>query len=214
MKMILIIWAGFFSAYLYMDKFVFRGQLGTLFRRGWCQLLGGWLAPFRRWKPHHKQIIPENTLLPQEPVESLSDDNLVVRKRYVSGQRVPAGDIGPKSESTAADNNTFAPATKADAEPEVLEWRAPSFQKKEAPKPPRKVPPPRWEDEDFAMTTTVVHNEESGEEEIVQVPDSEQIRREVAARLEAIEDAEILAAIVASEAEKYDVEHFETSTYR
>lgn len=202
--------AGFVSSYLYVDKFLFRGQLGRLFRDGWRQYLRGWLHALVPGLRHRKST-PAAPAVGPEVVSLPAEYDLTERKRYVSCQRVPAGDIGPKTESKAEGNDTFAPTTDTAPEPEVTEWRAPSFQKKGPPRGSAGTPQ-RWEDERFAEAE-YDPREESEEFEIADIPDMEQMRREVAEMLEQIQDEQMRAALEPTDEEKYGIEPFDTGTY-
>ena len=88
---------GSLSTYLYVDKFLFKGKLAQLFFDGWRSLLREWFGPILRFScrssPEQPLASPE-----QEVISTLTDDNLVEKKRYVSRQKEPTGDIGPKRE--------------------------------------------------------------------------------------------------------------------
>ena len=113
MKTILIILLGSLSTYLYVDKFLFKGKLAQLFFDGWRSLLREWFGPILRFScrssPEQPLASPE-----QEVISTLTDDNLVEKKRYVSRQKEPTGDIGPKREPKTAGDDTFAATTKVE----------------------------------------------------------------------------------------------------
>ena len=142
MKTILIILLGSLSTYLYVDKFLFKGKLAQLFFDGWRSLLREWFGPILRFScrssPEQPLASPE-----QEVISTLTDDNLVEKKRYVSRQKEPTGDIGPKREPKTAGDDTFAATTKVEQEPRIMEWRAPAFQRTQTPRPAEKKQPQR-----------------------------------------------------------------------
>lgn len=162
MKTILIILLGSLSTYLYVDKFLFKGKLAQLFFDGWRSLLREWFGPILRFScrssPEQPLASPE-----QEVISTLTDDNLVEKKRYVSRQKEPTGDIGPKREPKTAGDDTFAATTKVEQEPRIMEWRAPAFQRTQTPRPAEKKQPQRWEDKGFAAARFVPVNGGDGE---------------------------------------------------
>ena len=161
---------GSLSTYLYVDKFLFKGKLAQLFFDGWRSLLREWFGPILRFScrssPEQPLASPE-----QEVISTLTDDNLVEKKRYVSRQKEPTGDIGPKREPKTAGDDTFAATTKVEQEPRIMEWRAPAFQRTQTPRPAEKKQPQRWEDKGFAAARFVPVNGGDGEEEIIEIID-------------------------------------------
>lgn len=197
---------GMFLFYLYADKFLFRGELAHLFIEGWRQLL-----PFTR------RFCRRRPAAPQVP-ESVSDRGaadalLVERKRYVSGQRMPAGAKVLKAASNDSEDDIFASAPQADGGPEVFEWRAPEFLQRK-PSGAAVKRSPRWEDKGFACAHFVPGSDGAEEPELVEIPDMEQIRREVASTLERIRDAELRAELEPTDEERYGIEHFDADTFR
>lgn len=132
MKTILIILLGSLSTYLYVDKFLFKGKLAQLFFDGWRSLLREWFGPILRFScrssPEQPLASPE-----QEVISTLTDDNLVEKKRYVSRQKEPTGDIGPKREPKTAGDDTFAATTKVEQEPRIMEGGLRPFRERRHP---------------------------------------------------------------------------------
>lgn len=212
MKTILIILLGSLSTYLYVDKFLFKGKLAQLFFDGWRSLLREWFGPILRFScrssPEQPLASPE-----QEVISTLTDDNLVEKKRYVSRQKEPTGDIGPKREPKTAGDDTFAATTKVEQEPRIMEWRAPAFQRTQTPRPAEKKQPQRWEDKGFAAARFVPVNGGDGEEEIIEIIDEEQIRREVAEQLELAQADEQRDLLEPTNEEKYGIDNFDAGAY-
>lgn len=165
MRDILFTFLGLGTAYLYLDKFLFRGHLGSLFVEGWRHLLH---LPRRR-KGSSSEASPSVTL----PASDSSDGQLIERKVYTSCQRVPEGDMAAKTASNASAGDNFDTAKASDTE----EWTAASFRKKQELKTALAGPPIDWDDHEFAI------------EEIA--ADTERIRQEVDAALGSMYDAQL-----------------------
>ena len=99
MRDILFTFLGLGTAYLYLDKFLFRGHLGSLFVEGWRHLLH---LPRRR-KGSSSEASPPVTL----PAADSSDGQLIERKVYTSCQRVPESDMAAKTASNASAGDNF-----------------------------------------------------------------------------------------------------------
>lgn len=199
---------GMFLFYLYADKFLFRGKLAHLFVEGWRQLL-----PFTRRSYRRRPVAPQASVSESVSARGAADDLLVERKRYVSGLRMPAGAKAPETASNDSEDDTFASAPQADGGSEVFEWRAPEFLQQKPPGPIAKRPP-RWEDKGFACAHFVPGSDGDEEPELVEIPDMEQIRREVASTLEMIRDAELRAELEPTDEERYGIEHFDADTFK
>lgn len=199
---------GMFLIYLYVDKFLFRGKLAHLFIEGWRQLL-----PFTRRFCRRRPAVPQAPVPESVLDRGATDALLVERKRYVSGQRMPAGAKVPETVSNDSEDDTFVSAPQADGGPEVFEWRAPEFLQRKPPGAGAKGMP-HWEDKGFACAHFVPGSDGDEEPELVEIPDMEQIRREVASTLEMIRDAELRAELEPTDEEKYGIDHFDADTFR
>lgn len=160
MKDILFTFLGLGTAYLYLDKFLFRGHLGSLFVEGWQHLLR---LPRRR-KGSSSEASPAVTL----PSADSSDGQLIERKVYTSCQRVPEGDMAAKTASNASAGDNFDDGNSPRGGSVVETWSAESF---------RGIS--QWNDEGFALN----ENQES-------LSDTERIRQEVQQALSRIPDEE------------------------
>ena len=90
-----------------------------------------------------------------------------------------------------------------------MEWRAPAFQRTQTPRPAEKKQPQRWEDKGFAAARFVPVNGGDGEEEIIEIIDEEQIRREVAEQLELAQADEQRDLLEPTDEEKYGIDNFD-----
>lgn len=160
MRDILFTFLGLGTAYLYLDKFLFRGHLGSLFIEGWRHLLH---LPRRR-KGVLSATSPE---VPQPAMES-SDERLIERKVYTSGLRVPEGDTTTKTASNVSAEDNFDHGNNPQGGPVIETWSAESF---------RSIA--QWNDEGFALN----ENQEN-------LSDTERIRQEVQQALSRIPDEE------------------------
>ena len=149
MRDILFTFLGLGTAYLYLDKFLFRGHLGSLFVEGWRHLLH---LPRRR-KGSSSEASPPVTL----PAADSSDGQLIERKVYTSCQRVPESDMAAKTASNASAGDNFEDGNSPRGGSVVETWSAESF---------RGIS--QWNDEGFALN----ENQES-------LSDTERIRQEV-----------------------------------
>ncbi len=186
--------------FLYVDRFLFEGELARLFMEGWRQIL------------HREKKSGPAASAPAIPI---SAEKLVLRKEYTEGTERQQGEQAPENESTNEGNTIFTSATEASAQPEILEWRDPTYfsdtpsKKSSVPYMDADSKSLRWEDDDFAGRVSAVDMPES---ELSF--ETERIRREVAASLEdwRIEETRIETEMSAEEA--YDVETFDVDTYR
>ncbi len=94
-----------------------------------------------------------------------------------------------------------------------MEWRAPAFQRTQTPRPAEKKQPQRWEDKGFAAARFVPVNGGDGEEEIIEIIDEEQIRREVAEQLELAQADEQRDLLEPTDEEKYGIDNFDAGAY-
>lgn len=186
--------------FLYIHYFLFRGELAHLFVRGWRELM----------HIGSKEATPPTVSSAAAPVLA---EGLVVCKEYVEGMERQAGEPGPKNEPTHERITTFTTAKEASAQPEVLEWRDPTYFSDLPPDKPLKTAtdivskPMQWEDENFAG-----HPPTDGIAEADLSFQTEQIEREVAASLDwKIEEVRIemeMSAEEASDVEAFDVDAF------
>lgn len=183
-------------AYLYLDRFLFGGRLGALFLEGWRERLH---LPSRRREAPAAQVPP--------PVPEAGD--LVETKVYDSGQRVPEGDKREETEPKADGGDTFALPEGKTAEDETTEWRDESFGRRVT----RQQTPQRWEDPGFSGRF-IGRDDESGEEEILPVVDPEQVRREVAASLQAVLEEQAREEFRPTAEELNELEHFDMDAFR
>lgn len=184
------------GAYLYLDRFLFGGGLGGLFLEGWRERLR---LPSRR----------KETSAAQVPSSVPGADDLVETKVYVSGQRVPEGDKREETESKSDGDDTFAlPEGKA-AEDETTEWRDESFGRKIT----ERYAPQRWEDPGFSGRF-IQRDDGSGEVDILPVADPEQVRREVAASLQAVLDEQARDEFRPTEEELSELGNFDVDAFR
>lgn len=160
MRDILFTFLGLGTAYLYLDKFLFRGHLGSLFVEGWRHLLH---LPRRR-KDSSSEASPAVTL----PAADSSDGQLIERKVYTSCQRVPESDMAAKTASNASAGDNFEDGNSPRGGSVVETWSAESF---------RGIS--QWNDEGFALN----ENQES-------LSDTERIRQEVQQALSRIPNEE------------------------
>lgn len=209
------------AAYLWVDKFLFRGELARLFAEGWARRLRTLVRLLRRAaRP------PSEVPTPAMPEHG----ELVPRKAYFPSSTAPAGASDPKAVSKAAGDATFVVPPASEADPEVLEWRAPEYSHTEPPaRPASPVPPaitspnaprtpPLWDDEGFSTGRFIPHDDESGEGEWLAEYDPEKIQREVMAALEQFEqqtaEQELFHDEPPTDHEQYEVEHFNAAAYK
>lgn len=183
-------------AYLYLDRFLFGGRLGAQFLEGWRELLR---LPSRRREAPAAQVPP--------PVSGAGD--LIETKVYDSGQRVPEGDKREETEPKADGGDTFAlPEGKTEAD-ETTEWRDESFGRKIT----ERYAPQRWEDPGFSGRF-IQRDDGSGEVDILPVADPEQVRREVAASLQAVLDEQARDEFRPTEEELSELGNFDVDAFR
>ena len=196
MREILCTLALLLGLYLYLDKFLFGGRLGLLFLEGWRALLHLGPRGVRR-----KEV-------PEAPPAAEAEE-LVERKVYAHGQRVPEGDKREETEPKTDGGDTFASPEGKTEEDEMTEWRDESFG--------RKVPAgqtfQRWEDPGFSGRF-IQRDDESGETDILPVVDPEQVRREVAASMQAVLEEEAREEFRPTEEELSELEHFDLNAFR
>lgn len=209
------------AAYLWVDKFLFRGELARLFAEGWARRL----RTLVRRLPRQATRPPSELTTPAMPEHG----ELVPRKAYFPSSTAPAGASDPKAVSKAAGDVTFVVPPASEVEPEVLEWRAPEYSHTEPPEHPASpVPPatttlnpprtpPLWDDEGFSTGRFIPHDDESGEGEWLVEYDPEKIQREVMAALEQFEQQTVEQFIQddpPADHEQYEVEHFDAAAYK
>lgn len=198
MSTLLVLLLGIF---LYMDRFLFRGELARLFVQGWQQIV--------HFQP--RKAVPPAASCPAVPVSS---EELVLRKEYTEGMERQAGEQSLKYEPSGDENITFTSRTEASAQPEVLEWRDPTYfsdppsTKLSASHADTHSQSPRWEDDDFAGG---IHSSNMLEAEISL--QTEQIQREVAASLENWKIDEYRVEMEMSREEASDVDAFDMDAY-
>lgn len=203
------------GAYLWADKFLFRGELAHLFRRGWAE----------RLKPLTRHFAGRDAVPSPELSSEVPDaGELVPRKAYFPTPSAPQDASDPQAVSNASGDATFV----APPEPEMLEWRAPEFGFREkdrgpdnpaatataTPAPEPSKQPLMWGDAGFSSRRFIPRDDETGEGDWIEVYDPEQIRREVAAALEGIGSQTPAVELAPSDEEEYQVEHFDAGAYR
>lgn len=87
------------------------------------------------------------------------------------------------------------------------------FRERRHPRPAEKKQPQRWEDKGFAAARFVPVNGGDGEEEIIEIIDEEQIRREVAEQLELAQADEQRDLLEPTDEEKYGIDNFDAGAY-
>lgn len=199
MREILCTLALLLGLYLYLDKFLFGGRLGMLFLEGWRALLH--LEP----RSVRRQEVPAAQEAPSAP----EAEELVERKVYAHGQRVPEGDKREETEPKTDGDDTFASPEGKTEEDEMTEWRDESFGRKVTGQPVSQ----RWEDPGFSGRF-IQRDDESGETDIVPVIDPEQVRREVAASMQAVLEEEARDEFRPTEDELSELEHFDLNAFR
>lgn len=185
--------------YLYLDKFLFRGRLGDLFLKGWCEILS-----IDRGK-----VRDGDSRRDTSPVSVTNSENLVENKAYVYGPTVPESDKRAETESKTAGDDTFALPEREIGKEEVTEWRDDSFGQR----PQRKSVPMRWEDPGFSERF-IQRDDESGEADILPVVDPEQVRREVAASMQIVLEEQTRDEFIPTDEERDGLEHFDMNAYR
>ena len=186
------------GVYLYLDKFLFGGRLGGLFLTGWRELLHIRSRNFRG------KGGPPAVLAPApDPA------NLVERKAYDSGQKVPVGDKREETEPKAPQSDTFALPEGDSSAPELQEWRDPSF----GPQPRKGLASQRWEDPGFSGRF-IQRDDESGEVDILPAVDPEQVRREVAASMQDVQEERMRDEFRPTEEELAELERFDMNAFR
>lgn len=188
------------GVYLYLDKFLFGGRLGGLFLTGWRELLR---IPSRslRGKGGSPAV--------QAPAPDPDPVNLVERKAYDSGHKVPVGDKREETEPKAPQSDTFALPEGDSTAPELQEWRDPSF----GPQPRKGLAAERWEDPEFSGRF-IQRDDESGETDILPAVDPEQVRREVAASLQGVLEEQARDEFRPTEEELSELGHFDMDAFR
>lgn len=208
METVIYVFVALLAGYLYIDKFLFKGQLGRLFLKGWREFFFK-TAASDSIPPEQISEVP-GTTGPGEIVSSA--ESLVVEKRYGECLKVPEGAKLPKTESKEDGSGIFTSETGSENFSEVFEWRAASFPRQQMTVPSRNELTLRWEDADFAARF-IQRDDESGEIDLIEIPDMEQLRREVALKLESIEDEELRREMEPTDEERYGLNDFDTETY-
>lgn len=186
------------GVYLYLDKFLFGGRLGGLFLTGWRELLR---IPTRSLRGK------DGSPAMQPPAPDPAD--LVERKAYDGGHKVPVGDKTPETEPNAPQSDTFALPEGDSTAPELQEWRDPSF----GPQPRKGLAAERWEDPEFSGRF-IQRDDESGETDILPAVDPEQVRREVAASLQGVLEEQARDEFRPSEEELSELGNFDVDAFR
>ena len=185
--------------YLYLDKFLFEGRLGTLFLEGWRGLLSAGC----------RKVRDSGFRSDTSSVSVTHSENLVENKAYVYGPTVSESDKRAETESKTAETDTFALPKREIGKEEVTEWRDASFGQR----PQRKSAPMRWEDPAFSGRF-IQRDDESGLEDIVPVIDPEQVKREVEASLQIVLEEQARDEFIPTDEERSGLEHFDMNAYR
>lgn len=208
METVIYAFVALLAGYLYIDKFLFKGQLGRLFLQGCMEFF------FKRTAsdstPPEKVSEVPGTTGPGEIVSST--ESLVVEKRYGECHEVPDSAKLPKTESKEDGSGIFTSETGSENLSEAFEWRAPSFPRQQMTVPSRNELTLRWEDADFAARF-IQRDDESGEVDLIEIPDMEQLRREIALKLESIQDEEMRREMEPTDEERYGLDDFDTGAY-
>lgn len=207
MKTVIYAFVALLAGYLYIDKFLFKGQFGRLFLQGWREFFFKGSAS----KPPEKVSEVPGTTGQGEIVSSA--ESLVVEKRYGECHEVPEGVKLPKTESKGDRSGIFTSETGSENLSEAFEWRAPSFPRQQMTVPSRNELALRWEDADFAARF-IQRDDESGEVDLIEIPDMQQLRREVALKLESIQDEELRREMEPTDEERYGLDDFDAGAYR
>lgn len=191
---------GLVAIYFYMNKFLFRGDLGRLFMTG----LRGWVG--RRNKSRQEQKHDGDC-----DGDTVEDWELIVEKSYKEGPSVPEDAGEDEGGSKTSDDDNFAtadPPPKEGAGEEMSEWRADTFG--------RGVHRERNAGNLVPVTEArfVPYDDDSGDSELVHVADEGRIRREVARELAGIRDEELRAELEPTEEERYGIESFDMEAFR
>ena len=126
---------------------------------------------------------------------------------------MPEGVKLPKTESKEDGSGIFTSETGSENLSEAFEWRAPSFPRQQMTVPSRNELTLRWEDADFAARF-IQRDDESGEVDLIEIPDMQQLRREVALKLESIQDEELRREMEPTDEERYGLDDFDAGAYR
>ncbi len=156
METVIYAFVALLAGYLYIDKFLFKGQLGRLFLQGCMEFF---LKGLHLILTSRRRFQVPGTTGPGEIVSSA--ESLVVEKRYGECHEVPDSAKLPKTESKEDGSGIFTSETGSENLSEAFEWRAPSFPRQQMTVPSRNELTLRWEDADFAARF-IQRDDESG----------------------------------------------------
>lgn len=135
--------AGLFFCYLFADKYLFRGQLASIFFGGFATILHIRLSGVRK----------RGTSSDDLTVQPAEASQLILTKRYSSTRQRPGTDKIGSREINKKQDVTFDEKQSPEAEETVSEWRAPRLLFNQAVRPSVK----KWDDPGFGEDLIVTY---------------------------------------------------------